>query len=150
MPAVWYVVCSIGCMHVIQSQLINFSYDDQVQKQVKLVRWWLLEPADGQELALPFNPGQESILMKFMEDHPSNFPPAKIAIFDSDSLQPPSLVYEDQEGDIEKPCLLLIRARGHDTVTGICRRMDIVLQNDQLPIQLPFDIAGEIILEKAP
>ena len=84
-----------------------------------------------------------------MDDHPTNFPPGKREVFDTYNLSLPSLGYNDLESDIEKPCILLIRAKATHTIAGICRRMDIILENDELPIQLPFDIAGEIILEKA-
>lgn len=136
-------------MHVIQSQLINYSFDEQVQKKIKLIRWWVLVNANGEEEAAAFNQQQQAIFMNFMDDHPANFPVDKREIFDSFSLKPPSLLYEDQESDAEKPCILLIRAQAQNTVSGICRRMDIVLQNNELPIKLPFDLAGEIIMERA-
>ncbi|MFT3910954.1 MAG: hypothetical protein QM737_16160 [Ferruginibacter sp.] len=138
-------------MHVIQSQLVNYSYDNHSQKNIKLVRWWILgndhESLAGDEIILPFNKEQEDIFFKFMDDHPANFPPGKRERFDSQNLKIPDLDYKDLESDIEKPCILLIRAKADNKITGLCRRMDIVLQNDELSIQLPFDLAGEIILE---
>ena len=110
----WYMVCLRKDMHVIQSQLINYSYDDRTQKKIKLVRWWVLAQAadssDDEEIALPFTSEQQAIFINFMDDHPDNFPKNKREIFTSQSLLPPSLDYEDRDSDIEKPCVLLIRS----------------------------------------
>jgi len=136
-------------MHVIQSQFTHYNFLDRVQKQIKLVRWWrLAHNSGGKEMAVPFTAEEEDILVKFIDDHPYNFPKEKREIFDSFNLIPPVLDQEDQETDVEKPCILIIQRNIKNPLTEICRRMDIVLQNDQLPISLPFDIAGEIILEK--
>jgi hypothetical protein len=97
---------------------------------------------------LPFTTEQEDILLKFMDDHPENFPKQKREIFESANLTAPVLDYKDLETDVEKPCILLIQAKPAEESTEICRRMDIFLQNNELPISLPFDIAGEIILER--
>ena len=79
-------------MHVIQSQLTNYSFLDLVQKQIKLVRWWLLaHSSGGKEIAVPFTKEEEDMLIKFMDDHPSNFPKEKREIFDSVNLVPPIL-----------------------------------------------------------
>lgn len=139
-------------MHVIQSQLVNYSYGEHSQKNIKLVRWWILENiagADGiDEVTRPFTKNEEDIFFQFMEDHPANFPRGKTDRFESVNLVPPLLDHDDQPGDVEKPCLLLVRAKANHNINGLCRRMDIVLENDLLPVQLPFDLAGEIILEK--
>lgn len=119
---------------------------------MKLVRWWKIENAGtGQrEIALPFSKEEEGILINFMDDHPLNFPKEKREIFDSSNLVPPDLHIQHHESDEEKPSILLIRRKALNVAAEISRKMDIVLQNDQLPIMLPFDISGEIIIEKAP
>jgi len=138
-------------MHVIQSQITNYSYHSRVQNQLKLVRWWVLEhgPGEGRELALPFTKEQEEIFIKFIDDHPANFPKEKREIFDSKNLGLPDLSIDRKESDHEKPCILMIRTKAEKQAQDICRRMDIVLLNNKLPVALPFDIAGEIVLEKA-
>lgn len=139
-------------MHVLQSQLVNYSYGNHVEKNIKLLRWWILgnmeDGSGSKDFVLPFTLEQEDIFMKFMDDHSANFPVEKRETFDSKNLPLPSLVFEDLESDPEKPCILLIRAHSHSEIKGICRRMDIVFLNDELPIQLPFDLAGEVILER--
>ncbi len=137
-------------MHVIQSQLINYSYNNHTQKHIKLVRWWVLSKnKNGEEEALPFTTEQEDIFIKFMQDHAGNFPLGKKEVFESHNLSAPFLDDTDRETDIEKPCILLLRVKPESRTGGICRRMEIVLQHDELPVTLPFDLAGEIILEKA-
>ncbi|MEP6710864.1 MAG: hypothetical protein ABJA37_00530 [Ferruginibacter sp.] len=136
-------------MKVIQSQLTNYSYANLVQKNIKLVRWWLFTTEDlGIETARPFTEKEEDIFIKYLDDHPANFPNEKTEVFDSNSFLPPDIGLTDRDTDTEKPCLLIIRKDPGDTPSQLCRRMDIVLQNDLLPIQLPFDVAGEIIMEK--
>jgi hypothetical protein len=137
-------------MHVIQSQLTNYSYSALVQKKIKLVRWWVLEHGSAsREKALPFTGEQEEIFMRFMDDHPENFPTVKRERFHSANLVPPELNNIDKETDPEKPCILLIRNKPGEPPAEVCRQMDVVLQTNSLPIRLPFDIAGEIILESA-
>jgi hypothetical protein len=137
-------------MHVLQTQLVNYSYNSHTQKHIKLVRWWILNKKEtGEEEALPFTDTQEDIFIKFMESHPANFPTGKKEVFDSQNLTPPILDNTDRDTDVEKPCILLVRAKPESRQNGLCRRMDIVFQNEALPISLPFDLAGEIILEKA-
>ena len=55
-------------MHVIQSQLVNYSYENHTQKNIKLVRWWVLgndtESLAGDEIILPFTKEQEDIFIK--------------------------------------------------------------------------------------
>ena len=136
-------------MHVIQSQLINYSYNNHTQKNIKLVRWWVLNRKEnGEEEALPFTRQEEYVFFKFMQDHPGNFPVGKKEVFESGNLVPPMLDDVDRETDVEKPCILLLRVKP-ESRTEVCRRMDIVLLNDESPADLPFDLAGEIILEKA-
>ncbi|MEO6490774.1 MAG: hypothetical protein ABIO04_12600 [Ferruginibacter sp.] len=136
-------------MHVIQSQLTNYSYHSFVQKQLKLVRWWIYnhEYTMDSGRALPFTSDQEMIFMNFMNDHPKNFPKQKIEIFNSSNLVLPVIAIKDQDTDIEKPCILLIRQKPPDPAAEVSRMVDIVLQNNELPVRLPFDVAGEIILE---
>ncbi len=137
-------------MHVIQSQLVNYSYNNHTQKHLKLVRWWVLGRNEaGEEIALPFTDEEEKEFSRFMRDHPVNFPPEKKEVFESTNLVPPFMDDTDRSTDIEKPCLLLIRAQPLENKNGICRRMDIILEEDDKPFQLNFDLAGEIILEKA-
>ncbi len=135
-------------MHVIQSQLVNYSYNNHTQKHIKLVRWWVLGKDASGDTALAFTTEQENAFFKFMLDHPANFPIDKKEIFESVNLTPPILDDTDRDTDIEKPCLLLVRANPVST-HGICRRMDIVLQHSGLEEVIPFDLVGEIILEKA-
>ena len=52
-------------MHVIQSQLVNFSYGNYSQKHIKLVRWWVIQEnptnLNKEEILLPFTENQEDI-----------------------------------------------------------------------------------------
>ncbi|MEO5942847.1 MAG: hypothetical protein ABIP30_00240 [Ferruginibacter sp.] len=134
-------------MKVIQSQLTNYNYSSRVEKHIRLVRWWLLNTINGEEQAFPFNDHEEKIFLDYLDDHEANFPKEKREIFNSQNLDAPSLGKNDLPGDGEKPCLLLLRRNPVDLQGALCRRMDIILENDLLPIQLPFDVVGEILLE---
>ena len=147
MPSFRYRLCKSICMHVVQTQLVNYSYVGYLEKNTRLVRWWHLLEEGGKEIALPFTLEEEDILLKYMDDHPHNFPSQKRQTFESANLLPPQLSFAEDD-DNDYPCVLLIRRRPSDYATEICRRMDIVLQHDELPVSLPFDIVGEIVLEK--
>lgn len=134
-------------MKVIQSQLTNYNYSSKVEKHIRVVRWWILNTINGEEQAFPFNEHEEKIFIDYLEDHEENFPKEKREIFDSANLRVPTLGKDDLPGDGEKPCLLLLRRNPVDLEGDLCRRMDIILQNDLLPILLPFDVVGEILLE---